>query len=137
MKLELVYVDRSDAVFDQLQALADDPRTDTSGGTRKGATVLDGCDLVGVNQLGTRVMTLAIARGAAEPLRELWIMGALGGNPRAPLTKPVLELIELEAQKTFDVIAVQTKRRGLIQQLMQRGYTADAVTLRKRLHDVH
>lgn len=137
MTLRLIPLPASDPGRVDLELLASSRKTDTTGGTVPGDVVLSGAALYGIEQHGDRLMTLALAAGRSDPLRELWILGAVGVDAHRPVLRPALDLIERESAQRFDVLSLQTKRIGLVKLLTRRGYTVDAFTLRKRLNALH
>lgn len=122
----------ADRVRADLAELGTDPRIDTSRG------LVDAADLLERAQIGRYIgpggRTLHFAVQAGYRADELVIVAARGGDGNAPLADAFLtELEALLSSRRFRLITIETKRRGLVQLLIERGYQVDCQILRKEL----
>lgn len=116
----------------ELAALGTDPRIDTSRGQIDARELLERSQIGRYAGPGGAAMHFAVQTGYSKD--ELVIVAARGGDGNAPIAGAFLnELEALLRKRRFRLVTIETKRRGLVQLLIERGYRIDCQILRKEL----
>lgn len=117
---------------DQLAQLGADPRIDTTRGLIDVREMLERAQVGRYAGPGGASLEFAVQTGYSKD--ELCIVAARGGDGNSPIADAFLaELEALLRQRRFRFATIETRRRGLVRLLLERGYSLDCQILRKAL----
>ncbi len=120
-----------------LDALRPAERADTSGGLQRVEDWARQGELFEIDIDDVTVMRYVLTVRQHSGGREGIIIAAAGRAPGVDLTEAAIPLIESTfAQAGCAVVALCTRRMGLVKKLARLGYRVDGVILRKRIGGV-
>lgn len=116
----------------ELAVLGADPRVDTYRGQVDARELLERAQIGRYVDPGGARLSFAVQHGHTAD--ELVIVAARGGDGHSPIVGAFLaELEALLTERRFRLVTIETRRRGLVRLLTDRGYSLDCQILRKAL----
>lgn len=122
----------ADRARSELAQLGADPRIDTTRGQVDARELLERSQIGRYAGPGGAALHFAVQTGYSAD--ELCIVAASGGDGNAPIADAFLaELETLLRARRFRLLTIETRRKGLVKLLLNRGYSLDCHILRMAL----